>query len=651
MGFTLLFWGWRVDLLPLTSVIAVVCEGARFLPWRWEPSPADFRRTWDVSAIIFLGVVAYILTANPLLESILLFIQWLPFLFTPIVIAQIYSPSEKINIDTFYIVLRKRTLRGVGNLYSSINLTYPFFLLCLLASGGSNDGSYRFYLGLILISAWALWPLRSEMYSTPVWIASFILVGVIGYWGHIELRRLQISLENMIISWMSLEGTDPYRSTTAIGDIRTLKQSGRILFRVDRTQEQEEPLLLREASYDLYQSPLWLASKSGFRPLQSESNGTTWTLRKNTFTNKEIIVETVLSPGQKILPLPNSTYRIEDLPVTGMRRNGMGDIKVEFGSGFVSYRARYDQSATFDRPPNKLDLFIPLGETAAVKKIASDLELYDLETDEVLKKVEHFFKNKFFYSLRLEGNSIEEFLFQFRAGHCEYFATATVLLLREAGIPARYATGFSVQEFKQNENRFVVRERHAHAWALAYTDGIWLNVDNTPSVWASIEASTSSMWEPLRDLWSRGVFLFSKWRGSEKDFSLIEYFSWPFAILAASLVWQFFLRKRVTRFIVKSKDRRIKRYSANAESDFYLIIRKLHALGLGREPGELLSVWIKRIGRGKLSATSLQSLQAILALHYRHRFDPEQLSPRERIVLKRRVQAWLKVHQIDLIRS
>ncbi len=651
LGCTLLFWGWRVDLLPLASVIAVACEGSRYLPWRWHPTSSDFRRIWDVSALLFLGVIGYVFTANQLLGSILTFIQWLPFLFTPIVIAQIYSPCDKISIDTFYIVLRMRPFQGEKNAYSAINPTYPFFFICILASGGVNDGSPWFYLFLFLISAWALWPLKSERYSLPLWITSFFLAGAIGFWGQVQLHYLQTTLENIIISWMSSEGTDPYRSTTAIGDIKTLKQSGRILFRVNRNQDQEAPILLREASYNLYQSPLWLASNAGFRPVQSESNGTTWTLRRNTFTNQELIVEAVLRNGQRILPLPNSTYRIEDLPVMGMRRNGMGDIKVEFAPGLVSYRARYDQNASFDSPPNKLDLFIPSVEAASVKKIASELELDTLSPSEVLKKIKHFFQDKFFYSLRLEGNSIEEFLFQSRSGHCEYFATATVLLLREAGIPARYATGFSVQEFKPNENKFVVRERHAHAWALAYVDGVWRNVDTTPSVWASIEASSSSMWEPLRDFWSRGVYLFSKWRGSEKDFSLIEYFGWPFAILFASLFWQFYLRKRVTRFITEGKDRRAKRYSANVDSDFYLIIRKLHALGLGRDPGEPLSLWIKRIGRGKLSGASIQSLKSILTLHYRYRFDPEKISPKEQKDLKRRVQSWLKVHQIDLIRS
>src|SRR5205807_1199702 len=70
-------------------------------------------------------------------------------------------------------------------------------------------------------------------------------------------------------------------------------------------------------------------------------------------------------------------------------------------------------------------------------------------------------------------SALEEFLLNSRAGHCEYFATATTLLLRAAGVPARYAVGFSVQEWSRLEQRYIVRARHAHSWTLAYVNGGW----------------------------------------------------------------------------------------------------------------------------------------------------------------------------------
>ncbi|MFQ5780906.1 MAG: transglutaminase family protein, partial [Nitrospiria bacterium] len=584
--------------------------------------------------------------SNRITEGFMIFLQWLPLMFFPIVISQIYSTSESIGIDTFFIVLRRRMRCGEKIDFPSINLTYPFLMLCMVAAGSANDRSMLFYTALTILSAWALWPIRSERYPLPLWLGLLLLVSAIGYWGQFELHALQRRLETFIISWMSLQETDPYRSSTAIGDIGKLKQSGRILFRVRKDQENGAPILLRDASYNLYQRPNWLASSAAFRPVQHDADGTTWTLQEGIFSNQAVTVSTYLRGGHGILALPNSTFQIRDLPVMEMLRNRMGDVKVEFGPGFVSYRAQFDQDASLDSLPNNLDLIIPHGEAPAITKIASELELETKSPHEALETVKDFFQKKFNYSLLLGGTSLEEFLLRSQSGHCEYFATATVFLLRKAGIPARYATGYSVQEYKPAEKMFIVRERHAHAWVLAYVDGAWHNVDTTPAVWAIIEEGNGSMWEPLSDLWSRGVFLFTKWRWREKDYSFMKTVGWFLAFLIPVLAWHFYLKDRLTLFIKERKDRRIKRYAPNIDSDFYLIVRRLHALGLGREPWEPLLHWIKRIGRCELPPESIESLQSIVDLHYRYRFDPKKLSIDERLLLKRRVQSWLGEHPI-----
>ena len=49
------------------------------------------------------------------------------------------------------------------------------------------------------------------------------------------------------------------------------------------------------------------------------------------------------------------------------------------------------------------------------------------------------------------ATKVAEFLLKTRAGHCEHFATATTMLLRAAGVPTRYAVGYSVQEKKGDQ--------------------------------------------------------------------------------------------------------------------------------------------------------------------------------------------------------
>ncbi len=76
---------------------------------------------------------------------------------------------------------------------------------------------------------------------------------------------------------------------------------------------------------------------------------------------------------------------------------------------------------------------------------------------------------------------IESFLAGRANGHCELFASAAVLLLRSAGIPARYTTGFRGGDWNALGDYVAVRDDRAHAWAEAFVPGAgWTRVDATP---------------------------------------------------------------------------------------------------------------------------------------------------------------------------
>ena len=66
--------------------------------------------------------------------------------------------------------------------------------------------------------------------------------------------------------------------------------------------------------------------------------------------------------------------------------------------------------------------------------------------------------------------------------HCELFASATVLMLRSVDVPARYVTGYVSDEYSDEEESWVARNKDAHAWAEAYDDvrQTWFAVESTP---------------------------------------------------------------------------------------------------------------------------------------------------------------------------
>lgn len=85
---------------------------------------------------------------------------------------------------------------------------------------------------------------------------------------------------------------------------------------------------------------------------------------------------------------------------------------------------------------------------------------------------------------------IEDFVINQRRGHCEFFASALVLMLRSQGIPARVVVGYHGGDFDDDATAVIVRKRHAHAWVEAY-----IGLENCPQQWLrSGQASGAGAW-------------------------------------------------------------------------------------------------------------------------------------------------------------
>src|SRR5215470_8867195 len=99
--------------------------------------------------------------------------------------------------------------------------------------------------------------------------------------------------------------------------------------------------------------------------------------------------------------------------------------------------------------------------------------------------LENFLKTRYSYTLDLRGNPgkdpLVHFLFETRAGHCEYFASAMTVMLRTLGIPAREVNGFLPGEYNDLGGDYIVRASDAHSWVEAYFPGNgWVVFDPTP---------------------------------------------------------------------------------------------------------------------------------------------------------------------------
>jgi len=317
--------------------------------------------------------------------------------------------------------------------------------------------------------------------------------------------------------------------------------------------------------------------------------------------------------------------------------NRYGTIQIESKPGYLDYTVGYD--ADGEPPsweaaaPDPSDLDVPAAYVHDLETIAGSLHLARMTTAQKLVAVHAFFRDNFHYSMVQAGHfpwirPLSDFLMHRRSGHCEYFATATVLLLRQAGIPARYAVGYAVSEYSHLQHQYIARSRDAHAWAEAYVDGRWRTVDNTPSDWRYEEDARAPFWQPLSDFATWVSYSFAHWRDAEAGSHAP--LLWGILPLSAILLWRLRQRRRI-RIGNSATGSGARPPLLGGDSEVLTLLGSIEGSGLEPRAGETLMDWSRRVLAGRRLRTDPQRL---LALHYRYRFDPQGLTPAQRRALR-----------------
>jgi len=102
------------------------------------------------------------------------------------------------------------------------------------------------------------------------------------------------------------------------------------------------------------------------------------------------------------------------------------------------------------------------------------------------RAIESWLRTEFEYTLDLPARatetSLDYFLFERRAGHCEYFSSAMVVLLRSLGIHARNVNGFLGGRWSELGEYLAVTQNEAHSWVEVWFPNYgWVTFDPTPS--------------------------------------------------------------------------------------------------------------------------------------------------------------------------
>ncbi len=673
----LLFWGWQSGLLLFGAIMGLVLESSRFIKARWDLTGEDFRRLWNFSVLLALTLVVYVFTTNEesgglngLLHSSAVvaarnagisattFLRWLPMTMFLFVAAQRFSEHGAVPLSAISVLVRRRR-KGSAETERNVDVSYPYFIVCLFSAGiHPNTGTHSYFWGQAVLIAWALWPLRSRRYGIIAWVGALAAVIGLGFFGQHGIGELQRAFEGYNAQWMinlMRQRTDASQSITAIGQIGKLKLSPRIVIRLEPKAGSAPPVYLREASYRGYhpQRQTWQmgGSQNNFDDILHDTGKfSSWTLLPGKTNTSVVNIASYLEGRSRdtgdpegLLPLPTGSGRLEKLPVFTLKLNKTGAVQAS-GLGLVIFDAHYGPGATFDSPPdtstNHLDLAVPTNEIPALDQIISEMKISSATEERKLLAVQQFFAANFSYSTwlgpdklaRTNETALSRFLLRSRSGHCEYFATATVLLLRELGIPARYAVGYAVHE--PSGHGYVVREHDAHAWCLVWNEAkqTWEDFDTTPASWVEKETKSASVLLWFSDFWSWVRFEIAKLRWGQAN--LRQYILWALIPVLALLLYQIIFRHgRRRRPQPNTGKSAAAIFWPGLDSEFYLLERKLAERGVPRQPSESLSVWLTRALDDPALADLRQPLQELLRLHYIHRFDPRGLSNQEREAL------------------
>ncbi|MES2071447.1 MAG: DUF3488 and transglutaminase-like domain-containing protein [Pseudomonadota bacterium] len=213
----------------------------------------------------------------------------------------------------------------------------------------------------------------------------------------------------------------------------------------------------------------------------------------HSFSGKAIGQEIILEPnGQRwlfALDLPGAPPKLE-----GAASDFSWRVELRAAQP-VSKRLRYQVDsypqyvlqAEIGRDVLERALELPAGYNPQTLAYAAGLRArLNADAQIIDEALQLFRREKFIYTLEpplLGENSVDDFLFNTRQGFCEHYASAFVVLMRAAGIPARVATGYQGGALNAVDGYLEVRQADAHAWAEVWLAGRgWLRVDPTAAV-------------------------------------------------------------------------------------------------------------------------------------------------------------------------
>lgn len=715
LGVSLLVWGGLTNHPLIALGAALLVEGRHWLNWRWQFDLRGYSRAWILSLMALAGTVGFhsLNLSGP--TAILAFIEWLPLIFLPLILAQQYGEEVAVPTSIFSVIARQRLKRErrLGKVIpeSRIHLGYPYFSLVLLAAAfpisgeidRMNDQWVFFALMIVLAGVGFYYSHRSLQRRLLAWLVMLSFISLTSMASSSGLVRLSKWVQEG--GFLGSKGSrPPVEQNTAIGRLGELKLSRRIQWRVIVPEGKTPPKSLMTLAYNNYRSNSWQTydpdfgdydrSYTDLLTIADKKDKGEFAFNTEGFAINDqpdegrypVRIVGAINSNRKALPCPSAPVLFAKAnEIDSIEQSQLGTILAVNASAVVDVEVwtgddpSLREAAPLQRIRNaqKLEmtsLSLPSGslysgnERKILESLVQKLGLDSLDDQGKIDALASYFQENYRYTTHLKiadtqsSSALLQFLESKHEGHCEYFATATTLLLRAAGVPTHYVVGFVIQEQSNRPGEYVLRGTHAHAWCRAYlgghketiveeravningeektismerevwAGGRWTDVDLTPAVWVGMDSPAPNFKEKMTDSFQRLREDFQLWRANEKNRGWVNLTLVVVAIaLAVFVIWRLSgSRVRRENQLAGVSDR-----PRGAPTALTLSLPKLEDVLGERPPGLVLSHWLQNC----LPDFPSKSYHRLFHFHDRERFSQRTLESEEAREFESLVQA------------
>ncbi|HEY8563104.1 MAG TPA: DUF3488 and transglutaminase-like domain-containing protein [Pyrinomonadaceae bacterium] len=307
-------------------------------------------------------------------------------------------------------------------------------------------------------------------------------------------------------------GLTGFSSTVRLGEIGRIQQNDEVVMRVQIEGEDMGTfggIRWRGVALDTFDNKTWSKSKSVSQ--NSFVNSENGLFQVDTLRDRKGIIEQTvyLEPidTSVLFGLPRLVAVQGSFPV--VQKDGYGGVtSVRNSLERISYKVFSDRSMPSVEALRKDNavysaedinyLQIPERFDQRIGQLAFEISKDKTNRYDKAKAIEQYLDTQFGYTLEQKAGGDEplaDFLFNVREGHCEYFATAMVMMLRTQGIAARVVNGFQRGEYNETADMYVVKQKNAHSWVEVYfpREKAWITFDPTPAAGENLTDGAAGM--------------------------------------------------------------------------------------------------------------------------------------------------------------